>query len=117
MEEVRADELDAYTAGVSVTRYDPSNGMVQLRESVQSISESPIPTLPIDGWTRGTIRGSMLMTLWAIMLIPRRSMPPATRGKVHEFLGMKSTRGKADLFTKTLEGPAFEKFKALIMGG
>jgi hypothetical protein len=48
------------------------------------------------------------------MLIPR-SRPP--RGKVHEFLGMKSTRGKADLFTKTLEGPASEKFKALIMGG
>jgi hypothetical protein len=103
MEEVRDDESDAYTTGVSVTRYDPSNGMAQLRESVQSISEfNPyIARFHVDD------------------LMGNHADPKvkATRGKVHEFLGMKSTRGKADLFTKTLEGPAFEKFEALIMGG
>jgi hypothetical protein len=99
-----------------VTCYDPSNGMAQLRESVQSILE--FNPYIANRWVdqRNNSR------FYVDDLLGNHADPKvkATKGKVHEFLGMlgmKSTRGKADLFTKTLEGPAFEKFEALIMGG
>jgi hypothetical protein len=107
------NQMFSYTAGVSVTCYDPSNGMAQLRESVQSFSEfNPyIANRWVDQRNNSRFHVDDLMGNYAD---PKAK---ATRGKVHEFLGMKSTRGKADLFTKTMEAPAFEKFEALTMGG